>query len=54
VQGESVLSKEPSTVGTFLRGFSFGHVRQLDSIAAGLLQNLAARTPLLPGADQIA
>jgi len=46
--------RAPSTLGTFLRSFSFGHVRQLDSIAAGLLQNLAAHTPLLPGADQIA
>ena len=46
--------RAPSTLGTFLRGFSFGHVRQLDSIAAELLRNLAAHTPLLPGADQIA
>jgi hypothetical protein len=27
----------PSTLGTFLRGFSFGHVRQLDSVAETLL-----------------
>ncbi len=46
--------RAPSTLGTFLRGFSFGHVRQLDSVAAGVLRNLAAHTPLLPGADQIA
>jgi hypothetical protein len=46
--------RAPSTLGTFLRGFTFGHVRQLDSVAAGLLANLAAHTPLLPGADQIA
>jgi hypothetical protein len=46
--------RAPSTLGTFLRSFSFGHVRQLDSIAEGLPQNLAAHTPLLPGADQIA
>lgn len=27
----------PSTLGTFLRSFSFGHVRQLESVAAALL-----------------
>src|SRR6478752_8639176 len=40
--------------GVFLRLFTFGHVRQLDAVAAGLLARLAAATPLLPGADQIA
>lgn len=39
----------PSTLGSFLRGFSFGHVRQLDAVAARLLEGLAARTPLLVG-----
>lgn len=43
----------PSTFGTFLRTFTFGHVRQLDSIAASLLTELAAVTPLLAGADQV-
>jgi len=46
--------RAPSTLGTFLRGFTFGHVRQLDSVAARLLASLAAHTPMLPGADQIA
>jgi hypothetical protein len=27
----------PSTIGTFLRSFSFGHARQLDSVAAEML-----------------
>lgn len=44
--------RAPSTLGTFLRVFTFGHVRQLDAIAAGLLTRLAVATPLLPGADQ--
>jgi hypothetical protein len=44
----------PSTLGSFLRCFRFGHVRQLDAVAARLAANLAARTPLLPGAGQIA
>jgi hypothetical protein len=29
--------KAPSTLGTFLRGFSWGHVRQLDRVSRGLL-----------------
>lgn len=28
----------PSTLGTFLRGFSFGHARQLDRVSGELLQ----------------
>ncbi len=46
--------RAPSTLGTFLRTFTFGHVRQLDSVAATMLAELARRTPLLPGADQLA
>ena len=45
--------RAPSTFGTFLRTFTFGHVRQLDSIAASLVAELAAQTPLLAGADQV-
>jgi hypothetical protein len=43
-----------STMGTFLRTFTFGHVRQLDAVSASLLTELAARAPLLAGADQVA
>src|SRR4051794_3062468 len=46
--------RAPSTLGTFLRAFTFGHVRQLDSVAAALLTALATSTPLLPGAGQVA
>jgi hypothetical protein len=46
--------RAPSTLGTFLRAFTFGHVRQLDAVAAAFLANLAVHTPLLPGADQVA
>jgi hypothetical protein len=46
--------RAPSTLGTFLRSFTFGHVRQLDSVAAELLRALAGRTPLLPAVDQLA
>jgi hypothetical protein len=41
----------PSTLGSFLRSFRFGHVRQLDAVASRVLIGLAARTPLLPGID---
>ncbi len=41
----------PSTLGSFLRAFTFGHVRQLDSVAAGVLTGLAARTCLLRVAE---
>jgi hypothetical protein len=46
--------RAPSTLGTFLRTFTFGHVRQLDSVVAAMLVELAQRTPLLTAADQIA
>lgn len=46
--------RAPSTLGTFLRAFRFGHVRQLDAVAGRLLAALAAQTPLLPGADRVA
>ncbi|RFU21875.1 IS1380 family transposase, partial [Geodermatophilus marinus] len=45
--------RAPSTLGTFLRSFTFGHVRQLESVAAAVLTALAAATPLLPGADRM-
>jgi hypothetical protein len=45
--------RAPSTLGTFLRSFTFGHVRQLDSVAAAFLTALAAVTPLLAGAGQV-
>src|SRR3954451_1924787 len=44
--------RAPSTLGTFLRAFTFGHVRQLDAVAARLLTRLTAATPLLTGADR--
>jgi hypothetical protein len=41
----------PSTLGSFLRAFRFGHVRQLDAVASRLLTGLAQRTPLLAGVE---
>ena len=47
--------RAPSTVGTFLRAFSFGHVRQLDAVAARTLRRLAAASPrLLAGTESMA
>ena len=46
-------TRAPSTLGTFLRRFTFGHVRQLDAVASRLLVNLAAHTPLLPDAGLV-
>jgi hypothetical protein len=41
----------PSTLGSFLRQFAFGHVRQLDAVASRFLGNLTEEAPLLPGDD---
>ncbi len=37
----------PSTLGSFLRSFTFGHVRQADAVASRFLLNLAEHTELL-------
>jgi hypothetical protein len=37
----------PSTLGSFLRSFRFGHVRQADAVASRFLLNLAEHTELL-------
>jgi hypothetical protein len=37
----------PSTLGSFLRAFTFGHVRQLDAVASRFLTALADQTPLV-------
>ena len=42
----------PSTIGTLLREFTFGHARQLESVLGAHLVALCARVDLLPGADQ--
>jgi hypothetical protein len=39
----------PSTLGSFLRTFAFGHVRQADAVASRFLLNLAEHTELLGG-----
>lgn len=43
----------PSTLGSFLRAFTFGHVRQLGAVARQFLVQLAEATPLLAGAQAV-
>jgi hypothetical protein len=44
--------RAPSTLGTFLRSFTHGHVQQLDAVGGRLLAGLATRTRrLIAGAD---
>ena len=42
----------PSTIGTLLREFTFGHARQLESVLREHLVALCARVDLLPGAEE--
>ena len=42
----------PSTVGTLLREFTFGHARQLESVLREHLVALCEHVELLPGAEQ--
>ena len=46
--------RAPSTLGTFLRAFTFGHVRQLDAVAARFLVNLVGITPLMSDVEEVA
>jgi Transposase DDE domain group 1 len=46
--------RAPSTLGSFLRGFDWGNVRQLEVVSRRLLTNLAAQTPVLADAPVLA
>ncbi len=46
--------RAPSTLGSFLRSFTWGNVLQLGKVHRALLAELARRTPLLPGKDVVA
>ncbi len=46
--------RAPSTLGSFLRSFSWGNVLQLEQVSRLLLADLAGRAPLLPGKDVLA
>jgi len=45
--------RAPSTLGTFLRAFTHGHVQQLNVVLRQGLIRLARRVDLLPGADEV-
>jgi hypothetical protein len=45
--------RAPSTLGTFLRAFTHGHVQQLNVVLRQALIALAGRVSLLPGADEV-
>jgi hypothetical protein len=44
----------PSTLGSFLRSFTFGHVRQLDAVAWRWLVNVAQVSPIVARIDDYA
>jgi hypothetical protein len=46
--------RAPSTLGSFLRSFTWGNVLQLEKVSRLLLAELARRAPLLPGKDAVA
>ena len=46
--------RAPSTLGSFLRSFTWGNVLQLGQVNRLLLADLARRAPLLPGKDVLA
>jgi hypothetical protein len=46
--------RAPSTLGSFLRAFTWGNVLQLGKVNRELLAELARRAPLLPGAGTLA
>lgn len=45
--------RAPSTLGSFLRAFTHGHVQQLNTVLRQSLIDLAGRAPLLPGSDEV-
>jgi hypothetical protein len=46
--------RAPSTLGSFLRSFTWGNVRQVEKVSRLLPAELGRRAPLLPGRDVVA
>jgi hypothetical protein len=46
--------RAPSTLGSHLRSYTWGNVRQLEAVNRQLLAELTRRSPLLPGRDTLA
>lgn len=54
--GNAVVFDEiraPSTLGSFLRAFTHGHVQQLNAVLRQTLIRLTEQVPLLPGAEEV-
>jgi hypothetical protein len=45
--------RAPSTLGTFLRAFTFGHVRQLDAVAARFTAGLSRQSPIVSTSAEV-
>jgi hypothetical protein len=45
--------RAPSTLGTFLRAFRFGHVRQLDAVAARVVAALTRQVPIISTGEPV-
>jgi hypothetical protein len=45
--------RAPSTLGIFLRAFTFGHVRQLDAVDSRFPPRPAGQAPILAGAERM-
>ena len=43
----------PSTLGSFVREFTFGHVRQLDGVASRVLGNLTSLAPVVQAGEPV-
>jgi hypothetical protein len=46
--------RAPSTLGSFLRAFTWGNVLQVEKVSRALLAELSRRAPLLPGKQALA
>ena len=46
--------RAPSTLGSFLRGFTWGSACQVEAVSRQMLARLAREAPVLPGADVLA
>jgi hypothetical protein len=46
--------RAPSTLGSFLRGLTYGNACQAEAVSRRMLARLARKAPVLPGADALA
>ncbi|MHB1596210.1 MAG: transposase [Streptosporangiaceae bacterium] len=46
--------RAPSTLGSFLRGLTYGNACQAEAVSRQMLARLASQAPVLPGADVLA